>query len=53
MDLWVEEIPYKETRGYVKQVTADYFIYRALYGEKSEQHLVLSLPVPKDGGVSF
>ena len=55
LDMWVEEIPYKETRGYVKQVTADYFIYQALYGPKSApvQHLTMSVPVPKTEGVSF
>ncbi len=55
LDMWVEEIPFKETRGYVKQVTADYFIYRALYGEKSAavKQLALQIPVPRDGGVSF
>ncbi|MBS1151914.1 MAG: murein transglycosylase, partial [Myxococcaceae bacterium] len=55
LDMWVEEIPYKETRGYVKQVTADYFIYRALYGEKAgpAKQLALQIPVPRDGGVSF
>lgn len=55
LDMWVEEIPYKETRGYVKQVTADYFIYRALYAQSSApaQHLSMSVPVPKADGVSF
>jgi soluble lytic murein transglycosylase len=55
LDMWVEEIPYKETRGYVKQVTADYFIYQALYGEKSAppKRLVLSVPAPRPDGVSF
>jgi soluble lytic murein transglycosylase len=55
LDMWVEEIPYKETRGYVKQVTADYFIYRALYGEKTApaKQLTLLIPSPRDGGVSF
>jgi len=55
LDMWVEEIPYKETRGYVKQVTADYFIYRALYGDKAAppKLLPLQIPVPRDGGVSF
>ncbi len=55
LDMWVEEIPYKETRGYVKQVTADYFIYQALYGDKATvvKPLALQIPVPRDGGVSF
>jgi soluble lytic murein transglycosylase len=52
LDQWVEEIPYKETRGYVKQVTTDLFIYRQLYGGE-RQRLVLSIPAPLDTGVNF
>lgn len=51
LDLWVEQIPFKETRGYVKQVTADLFIYRQLYGVEAKR---LSLVVPAPGqGVDF
>ncbi|MGV3620123.1 MAG: transglycosylase SLT domain-containing protein [Archangium sp.] len=51
LDLWVEQIPFKETRGYVKQVTADLFIYRQLYGAEPKR---LSLVVPQPGqGVDF
>ncbi len=32
LDEFVETIPYKETRLYVKNVLADYFAYRALWG---------------------
>jgi soluble lytic murein transglycosylase len=55
LDEWVEEIPWKETRGYVKNVTANYFVYRTLYGGKDEEPMRLSLkvPVPKATGVSF
>ncbi|MHB8875518.1 MAG: lytic transglycosylase domain-containing protein [Myxococcaceae bacterium] len=55
LDLWVEEIPYRETRGYVKQVVADYFAYHALYGADAGTpiRLELTVPVPADGGVSF
>lgn len=52
LDRWVEEIPWKETRGYVKQVVADYHLYRLLYGAK-EERLELTLPTPKSTGVSF
>ena len=52
LDEWIEEIPYKETRGYVKQVTADAFIYRTLYGAP-QQPLSLEVPAPLDGGVSY
>ena len=31
-DLWVERIPYAETRGYTKRVIATLFAYEALYG---------------------
>lgn len=55
LDMWVEEISYKETRGYVKQVMADYAVYRSLYGTEDEKQarLTLKLPVPKETGVSF
>lgn len=52
LDEWMEEIPYKETRGYVKQVLADHLIYRQLYGAK-DWRLSLSLPTPKTSGVAF
>lgn len=52
LDQWVEEIPYKETRGYVKQVTADLFIYRQLY-KYEQQRLSLVIPTPADQGVNF
>lgn len=51
LDEWVETIPYKETRGYVKQVTADTFVYRKLYGVPG-QPLPLVVPAPK-AGVTF
>ncbi len=52
LDLFVETIPFKETRGYVKQVVADYLTYHALY-EGSAPRLALSLPPPSDAGVNF
>ncbi len=52
LDQWVEEIPFKETRGYVKQVTADLFVYRQLYGGTQER-LALVVPTPKVAGVDF
>ncbi|MBL8911938.1 MAG: lytic transglycosylase domain-containing protein, partial [Archangium sp.] len=52
LDQWVEEIPYKETRGYVKQVTADLFIYRQLY-KFEQKRLSLVIPPPSDQGVNF
>lgn len=54
LDLWVELVPFKETRAYVKQVTADYYLYQALYGpERSSQNLSLTVPSSRDGGVDF
>lgn len=54
LDEWVEEIPFKETRGYVKQVTADYFIYRSLYAQSAPPaSLALRFPTPGAAGVSF
>ncbi|MGA9522262.1 MAG: transglycosylase SLT domain-containing protein [Myxococcaceae bacterium] len=52
LDLFVELIPYKETRGYVKQVVTDYHLYQQLYADAGAPGPVLNLPVPKDG-VSF
>jgi soluble lytic murein transglycosylase len=52
LDRWVEEIPWKETRGYVKQVVADYYLYRELYGAPDER-LALTLPMPQANGVNF
>ncbi len=53
LDLFVELIPYKETRGYVKQVVTDYHLYQQLYAEAgATTGPVLKLPEPRDG-VSF
>jgi soluble lytic murein transglycosylase len=32
LDLWVEEIPFAQTREYVKRVTTSYWVYHWLYG---------------------
>jgi soluble lytic murein transglycosylase len=54
LDLFVELIPYKETRGYVKQVMADYHLYQALYEEPAKvRRLPIVLPAPRADGVSF
>lgn len=54
LDLFVERIPYKETRAYVKQVVADYFTYCQLYGEPTAvPNLDLALPRPESAGVNF
>jgi soluble lytic murein transglycosylase len=53
LDMFVELIPYKETRGYVKQVVTDLHLYQALYGGSGKQVPSLTLPAPKDDGVTF
>lgn len=54
LDLFVEEIPYRETRGYVKQVIADLHVYHSLYGKPgTAPKLALELPVPLAAGVAF
>ena len=60
LDLFVERIPYKETRGYVNQVVADLYNYRALYGTAALEgkldanaQLPLTLPAPSPDGVQF
>jgi soluble lytic murein transglycosylase len=53
-DLFVEEIPYRETRGYVKQVIADHHVYHSLYGDPGKApQLTLSVPQPAAEGVDF
>jgi soluble lytic murein transglycosylase len=43
LDVFVEEIPYDETRGYVKRVLRSYAAYRLLYGSPDEPSVALSL----------
>lgn len=33
LDLWMEGVPFTETRGYVKHVMGNLFVYRQLYGQ--------------------
>lgn len=54
LDLFVEEIPFRETRGYVKQVLADLYLYQSFYGgEAAPPRLSLTVPVPHTEGVGF
>lgn len=54
LDLFVETIPFKETRAYVKQVVADLFLYHAFYGDGAPPpRLSLTVPEPAKEGVSF
>ena len=53
LDEWVEAIPYRETRQYVRGVAADWARYRALYGERPPP-LDPAAPVrPPAPGVAF
>ena len=53
LDLFVETMAYRETRGYVRQVVADMLSYRALYEPQAPGGLDLALPKPLEAGVSF
>lgn len=53
LDEFVEQIPYRETRLYVKGVLSDYFTYRALWKADGEPlPFPATVPRPKEG-VSF
>jgi soluble lytic murein transglycosylase len=53
LDAWVESIPYRETRQYVKTVFAEWDAYRALAGEPPPP-LDPDRPVgPPAAGVAF
>jgi soluble lytic murein transglycosylase len=53
LDLFVETMAYRETRGYVRQVVADLINYRALYDPKAVAAVDLALPKPLEAGVGF
>ena len=46
LDLWVEEIPYGQTRHYTKRVLTTMWTYRWLYGAADERILTLSQKLP-------
>lgn len=48
LDEWVEKIPWRETRGYVKAVVSNHATYLALEG-RAPPTLSLELPTPRDG----
>jgi soluble lytic murein transglycosylase len=51
LDIFVEEIPYDQTRGYTKRVIASYATYLFLYGE-DRSVLKLDLTLPARGGAN-
>ncbi|WP_242347071.1 lytic transglycosylase domain-containing protein, partial [Anaeromyxobacter terrae] len=53
LDAWVESIPYRETRGYVRIVLADWDVYRALAGEPAAPIAPERPVAAPDGGVAF
>jgi soluble lytic murein transglycosylase len=46
LDAFVEDIPYDETRAYVKRVLRSYAAYRLLYGSSGEASVPLPLALP-------
>ncbi len=54
LDLFVELIPFKETRGYVKTVMGDYHLYQSLYeAPEKVAYMPLTIPEPRAEGVAF
>jgi peptidoglycan lytic transglycosylase len=53
LDAWVESIPYKETRQYVKAVLADWDVYRGLAGGPAAPIDPLRPIVAPKAGVAF
>jgi soluble lytic murein transglycosylase len=53
LDAWVESIPYRETRQYVKVVVAEWDAYRALSGERGPPIDPDHRVVPAAHGVGF
>jgi peptidoglycan lytic transglycosylase len=54
VDLFVESMPFKETRAYVKQVVADDYLYQSFYGGGSDaRRLAMTLPKPASSGIEF
>jgi soluble lytic murein transglycosylase len=44
LDVFVEKIPYRETRRYTKSVITSYLRYRFLYGNKESVQIPIDLP---------
>lgn len=50
-DEFIEEIPYSETRSYIKKIVANLAHYHALYG--GELSIPATMSAPKDNGIRF
>jgi soluble lytic murein transglycosylase len=46
LDLWVEDIPYGQTRNYTKRVLTSFWTYSWMYSEQAVPRLAFKLPVP-------
>ena len=44
LDLWIEDIPYSQTRNYTKRVLGTFWIYHWLHGGERVPGLPLSVP---------
>lgn len=53
VDLFVESVPFKETRAYMKQVVADDHLYQSFYGGSEVRRLAMTLPRPTPNGIEF
>jgi soluble lytic murein transglycosylase len=53
VDLFVESVPFKETRAYMKQVVADDHLYQSFYGGAEARRLAMTLPRPLPNGIEF
>jgi len=55
VDEWIEEIPFRETRNYVKQVLPDVYAFFEMYTGLGEAPppWAWTLPPPQTGGVDF
>lgn len=40
-DIWIETIPYHETRNYIKNVLANYIVYQYRLGQKPDLHNIM------------
>jgi soluble lytic murein transglycosylase len=46
LDLWIEDIPYGQTRNYTKRVLTSYWTYSWMYSDEPVPRLSFKLPVP-------
>jgi soluble lytic murein transglycosylase len=50
LDLWVEDIPFGQTRHYTKRVLTTMWIYRWLYGTGEDRILAVPQKLPPPSG---